>query len=179
MEYSEPPQLENDEDEVEASPLSGLLEQQEQEQPVGVGQGIIKVDELADGSLVVEPSDDQELFDDFLGRVNDISEATGASDFETEVIPLLQREIPGLRVYEIEEEEEEGDDEEPSLDDFRDVEDYAKAVSDLMETEHEENQIQEQQQRNGGRLEKRGQQQANILMPNNLFFDYPSDDDND
>ena len=61
-----------------------------------------------------------ELFDDFLGRVNDISEATGASDFESEVIPLLQREIPGLRVYEIEEDEE--DDEEPSLDDFRDVE---------------------------------------------------------
>merc|ERR1719210_576595 len=171
MEYSEPPspQLETDvEDEMEASPLSGLLEQQQE--PTG-GQGIIKVDELADGSLVVEPSDDQELFDDFLGRVNDISEATGASDFESEVIPLLQREIPGLRVYEIE--DDEGDDgEEPSLDDFRDVEDYAKAVSDLMETEHEENQIQEQQRRRSGRLEKRGQQQANIIMPNNLFFDY-------
>ena len=59
--------------------------------------------------------------------MNDISEATGASDFE-EVIPLLQREIPGLRVYEIEDEEDgkdERDDdgeEEPSLDDFRDVE---------------------------------------------------------
>ena len=52
--------------------------------------------------------------------------------------------------------------------------DYAKAVSDLMETEHEENQ-QEQQQR----LEKRGGQEANIIMPNNLFFDYPRDDDND
>merc|ERR1719322_1681262 len=118
MEYSEPPQLENDvEDEIEgASPLSGILEQQQQ--PTGGGQGIIKVDELADGSLVVEPSDDQELFDAFLGRVNDISEATGASDFESEVIPLLQREIPGLRVYEIEEDEEDGgDDEEPSLDD--------------------------------------------------------------
>ena len=38
-----------------------------------------------------------------------------------------------------------------------------------METEHEENQ-QEQQ-----RLEKRGGQQANIIMPNNLFFDYPLD----
>ena len=61
-----------------------------------------------------------ELFDDFLGRVNDISDATGASDFE-EVIPLLQREIPGLRVYEIEEEGD-GENEEPSLDDFRDVE---------------------------------------------------------
>ena len=54
--------------------------------------------------------------------------------------------------------------------------DYAKAVSDLMETEHEENQIQEQQR--NGRLEKRGQQ-ANIIMPNNLFFDYPRDNDND
>ena len=64
-----------------------------------------------------------ELFDDFLGRVNDISEATGATDFESEVIPLLQREIPGLRVYEIEEEgDDEGEDEEPSLEDFRDVE---------------------------------------------------------
>merc|ERR1719367_1976312 len=148
MEYSEPPQLENEvEDEIEgASPLSGLLEQQG-------GQGIIKVDELADGSLVVEPSDDQELFEDFLGRVNDIGDATGASDFE-DVIPLLQREIPGLRVYEIQEDDEEDeDDEEPSLDDFRDVEDYAKAVSDLMETEHEENQIQEEQQQR--QLEKR------------------------
>merc|ERR1719367_1368656 len=156
MEYSEPPQLENDvEDEIEgASPLSGLLEQQG-------GQGIIKVDELADGSLIVEPSDDQKLFEDFLGRVNDISDATGASEFE-DVIPLLQREIPGLRVYEIQEDDEE------------DVEDYAKAVSDLMETEHEENQIQEQRQR---QLEKRGggmrqRQKPNIIMPNNLFFDY-------
>ena len=58
QEYSEPPspELETDvEDEMEASPLSGLLEQQQEP----TGQGIIKVDELADGSLVVEPSDDQ------------------------------------------------------------------------------------------------------------------------
>ena len=63
------------------------------------------------------------LFDDFLGRVNDISEQTGATDFE-DVIPILQREIPGLQVYELEEEEDHEDDEddEPSLDDFRDVE---------------------------------------------------------
>ena len=48
-----------------------------------------------------------------------------------------------------------------------------------METEHEENQIQEQQRRSG-RLEKRGGvQQANIIMPNNLFFDYPLDNDGD
>ena len=62
------------------------------------------------------------LFDEFLGRVNDISEQTGATDFE-DVIPILQREIPGLRVYELAEEEGDGDlDDEPSLEDFRDVE---------------------------------------------------------
>ena len=62
------------------------------------------------------------LFDDFLGRVNDISEQTGATDFE-DVIPILQREIPGLQVYELEEDgDDEDEDDEPSLDDFRDVE---------------------------------------------------------
>ena len=62
------------------------------------------------------------LFDDFLGAVNDISDQTGAADFE-DVIPILQREIPGLQVYELEEDEGQGDDDdEPSLEDFRDVE---------------------------------------------------------
>ena len=37
------------------------------------------------------------LFDDFLGAVNDISDQTGAADFE-DVIPILQREIPGMVV---------------------------------------------------------------------------------
>merc|ERR1719195_1018746 len=145
--------------------MSSLLEQQPS------SSQIIRVDEQPDGSLIVEPPDDDALFDEFLGRVNDISEQTGATDFE-DVIPILQREIPGLRVYELAEEEEgEVDvDDEPSLEDFRDVEDYAKAVSDLMETEHEENQ--QQAQRAGGRLEKRGEQ-------NDLIFDYPRDDDDD
>ena len=50
--------------------------------------------------------------------------------------------------------------------------DYAKAVLDAVETEHEQN---EQRQ-----LEKRGQQQQSIVPPppsGNLVFDYPSEDD--
>ena len=48
--------------------------------------------------------------------------------------------------------------------------DFAKAVTDALELEHEQNQQQQ------GRLEKRGQ--SNIIRPN-LIFDYPSDDDDD
>ena len=50
--------------------------------------------------------------------------------------------------------------------------DFAKAVTDALEMEHEQNEQQQQ-----GRLEKRGQR--NIVRPNNLIFDYPRDDDDD
>ena len=72
------------------------------------------------------------LFDDFLGRMNSISEQTGATDFE-DIIPVLQQEIPGLVVYEVEDDTDDNDtdgeekyidedDDEPSVEDFHDVE---------------------------------------------------------
>ena len=65
-----------------------------------------------------------DLFGDFLGRVNSISDQTGSTDFD-DIIPILQREIPGLQVYELENDDDNQDDndeDEPSLGDFFDVE---------------------------------------------------------